>query len=101
MNVLVTLPRRSLAVWLAAFFSPAVYFLLMLFADTLFLPSPPETLVALLFYLIPPAALLVCGAVVWSSSLRGAHKIGWMLGTLFGMLLQFGILLGIFVVAAG
>jgi len=35
------------------------------------------------------------------SSLIAARKIGWMLGTLFGMLLQFGILLGIFVVATG
>jgi len=101
MDPLIALPRRSLAVWASAFFSPAFYFLLLLLADTFFLPGPPEIIVALLFYLIPPVALLVCGAVIWSSSLTGGHKIGWMLGTLFGMLLQFGILLGIFVVAAG
>jgi hypothetical protein len=101
MHALNLLPRRSLSLWLSAFFSPAVYFLLLLLGDSFFLPAPPETLVASLFYLIPPVALLVCGAVVWSSSLTVSRKIGWMLFTLFAMLLQFGIFLAIFIVATG
>ena len=100
MRASISLPRRSLAIWLPAFFSPIVYFLLLLLGDTFHLPSPPEVIVACLFYFIPPVALLVCGFDVWMSNMTIAGKIGWMFLTLVGMLLQFGILLAIFVVAA-
>jgi hypothetical protein len=86
---------------LSAFFSPAVYFLLLVLGDRFFLPSPPEIFVASLFYLIPPVALLVCGSAVWLSSMTVARKIGWMLFTLVAMLLQFGILLAIIMTATG
>jgi len=62
--------------------------------------APPEKVVASLFYLIPPVALLVCGSVVWRSDMTIARKIGWMLFTLCMMLLQVGILLAIFLAAA-
>ena len=101
MHALIPLPRRSLTVWLSAFFSPTVYFLLLLFADRFHVPSPPEILVASLFYLIPAVALLVCGSVVWLASMTVARKIGWMLFTLFAMLLQTGILLAIIIMATG
>jgi hypothetical protein len=99
MPALIPLSRRSLAVWLSAFFSPTVYFLLLLLADRFHVPSPPDIFVASLFYLIPPVALLVCGSVVWLSSMTVAPRIGWMLFTLFAMLLQIGILLAIFITA--
>jgi hypothetical protein len=101
MHALLPLTRRSLTLWFSAFFSPTLYFLLLILADRFFIPSPPEILVASLFYLIPPVALLVCGSVLWFSSLTVARKIGWMLFTLFAMLLQFGILLAIMIVATG
>ncbi|MFA6564748.1 MAG: hypothetical protein WCV00_22770 [Verrucomicrobiia bacterium] len=101
MYALIPLTRRSLMVWLSAFFSPTVYFLLLLLADRFHVPSPPEIFVASLFYLIPVAALLVCESVVWSSSMAVARKIGWMLFTLVAMLLQFGILLAIMITATG
>jgi hypothetical protein len=99
-HTLLPLSRRSLTVWLSAFFSPTVYFLSLVLADRFFVPSPPEILVASLFYLIPPVALLVCGSVLWLSSLTVARKIRCMLFTLFAMSLQFGILLAIMIVAA-
>ena len=102
MRILIPLARRSLAVWLSAFFGPTAYFLLLLLADRFhFVPSPPDIFVASLFYLIPQVALLVCVSVVWLSSMAAARKIGWMLFTLFAMLLQFGILLSIIMVATG
>ena len=101
MRAFIPLPRRSLTIWLAAFFSPAVYFLLLMLADRFFVPSPPDIFVASLFYLIPAVALVVCGSVVWLSSLTVARKIRWMLFTLFAMLLQFGFLLTIVIVATG
>ena len=100
-RVLILLPPRSLAVWLSAFFSPTVYFLLLLLADSFHVPSPPDVFVASLFYLIPVVALLVCASVVWLSSMTAARKIGWMLFTLFAMLLQAGILLAIMITATG
>lgn len=101
MLALIPLSRRSLAVWLSAFFSPTVYFLLLLLADRFHVPSPPDIFVASLFYLIPPVALLVCASVVWLSSMTVARKIAWMLFTLFAMLLQIGILLAIIIMATG
>src|SRR5438270_9971181 len=101
MCALIALPRRSLTVWLSAFFSPPLYFLLLLLADRFHIPSPPESIVASLFYLIPAVALLVCGSVVWLSSMTLARRVGWMLFTLFAMLLQTGILLAIIITATG
>ncbi len=101
MHALIPQSRRSLAVCLSAFFSPTVYFLLLMLADSYFVPSPPEIFVASLFYLIPVVALLVCGSAVWLSSMTVTRKIRWMLFTLFAMLLQFGILLAIIIMATG
>lgn len=82
----------SAGVWLVAFFSPTVYFLLLVLANRFQIPSPPESLVVSLFCLIPVVALLVCGSVVWRSSMTVAWKIGGLLFTLMAMLLQFGTL---------
>jgi hypothetical protein len=83
----------ALAIWLCAFFSPTAYFLLLVLANNLQVPAPPEILVATLFFLIPVIALLVCGRVVWLSGQTAARRIGWMLFTLVAMSLQFGVLL--------
>jgi hypothetical protein len=101
MNLSIPVSRRSLAVWLATLFGPTVYFLLLLFADRFHVPAPPDAFVASLFYLIPLVALLVCESVVWFSSMAVSRKRGWMLFTLFAMLLQVGVLLAVIVMAAG
>jgi len=101
MRTLIPLSRRSLAVWLSAFFSPAIYFLLLLLADRFHVPSAPDVFVASLFYLLPLVALLVCEFVVWLSSMTVHRKMRWMLFTFFAMLLQTGILLAIIITAIG
>ena len=78
--------------WLSVFFSPSAYFLGILLADKFQIPSPPQSLVWSLFFLIPVVALLICGSVVWLHSKTVARKIILMLLTLLGMLLQFGVL---------
>src|SRR3954464_15283586 len=88
-----------LVVWLCAFVSPTAYFVLLIFANKLHAPAPPPVLVVTLFFLIPIIALLVCGRVVWLSSTTSARRIGWMLFTIVTMLLQFGVLLVIVIVA--
>jgi len=99
MNASIPQSRRSrsvwlsVVVWLSAFLSPTAYFLLILLANTLQIPSPPATFVWSLFFLIPVVALLVCESVVWSCSKTVGRKSGWMLFTLLAMLLQFAIIL--------
>ena len=85
----------SAVVWLSAFLTPTAYFLLILLASKFQIPSPPQTLVWSLFFLIPMVALLICESVVWSCSKTVGRKIGWMLFTLLAMLLQFAIILAI------
>jgi len=55
-------------------------------------PKTAETLVVSLFIVIPVVALLVCEWLVWCWSKTVGGKIGWMVFTLLGMLLQFAIL---------
>jgi hypothetical protein len=74
---------------------------LLLLADSFRLSSPPDAVVASLFYLIPLIAILVCFSMVWFSSVAVTRKLRWMLFTLTAMLLQFGAALAIFVVATG
>ena len=89
----------SAAIWLAVFLSPTGYFLLLIIADSWQLPAPPESLVVALFCLIPIGALLVCGSVAWMSKLNLRWRVGWLVVTVFGMLVQFGILFVIVVAA--
>ncbi len=98
MDASIPQPRRNLpvwlgvAVWLVAFFSPTVYFILLLLANRLQVPSPPVIFVIALFCLIPVVALVVCGSVVWLSRMTVARKIGWTLFTLAGLSIEFAIL---------
>jgi hypothetical protein len=89
----------SIGVWLAAFLSPTGYFLLLMIANTLHVPAPPESLVVLLFCLIPVLALVVCGTVAWRSRLGLRWRVGWLIATLLGLLLQVAVLLVIIVSA--
>ncbi len=99
MHVSIPQPRRGLQiwlsaiVWLAAFFSPTGYVLLLLLANKFQLPAPPPILVGLLLFLIPAVALLVCEYVLWLSSTTVGWRIGWMLFTVLAMLLQLGALM--------
>ena len=99
MNTPIALRQRPLLVWLLAYVSPTVYFLLLLLVYRLNLPTPPAILVVSLFCIIPVVALWVCELVVWHSSMVGARKIGWMLFTLLAMALQVGLLLIIIIEA--
>ena len=74
------------------FLSLTAYFLLLLLA-TQFQGHLPATIAWALLFLIPAVALFICESVVWSYSKTVGGKIGWMLFTLLGMLLQFGIIL--------
>jgi hypothetical protein len=79
-------------IWLAAYVSPAAYFLLILLANKLQIPNLLARFLLLLFFLTPVIALLICESVAWSCSKTVGGKIGWMLFTLLAMLLQFGII---------
>lgn len=85
--------RRTQVMWVAAFFSPTIYFLLLIAAIQYRLPAPPETLVAALFFLVPVAALVVCETVVCRSSMTLGNKVLWVLFTLLGLGIQFGVIL--------
>jgi hypothetical protein len=82
-----------MAIWLFAFSSPTVYFLLVLLADrSQFFPHLPAAFVVSLFCFILAAALVVCESIVWTAPITAAPKIGWMAFTLLAILLQFGII---------
>ena len=57
------------------------------------MPAPPQGFIVSLFCLIPMVALLVCGAVVWRTNLRGSFRVGWLVMTVLAMALQVGVLL--------
>jgi hypothetical protein len=101
MRALIPLSQRNRAFWWSAFLSPTAYFLLLLLADSFHFPSAPDAVVAGLFYLIPPAALLVCGSAIRSSGMAGERKVRWMIFTLLAMLAQVGVLLAVSIVATG
>ncbi|HKQ37777.1 MAG TPA: hypothetical protein VJ063_06840 [Verrucomicrobiae bacterium] len=85
----------STVVWLSAFLSPTVYFLLLLLARKFQILNLPATFVGALFFVIPVVALLICESVVWMHTKTLARKIVWMVVTLLGMLLQFAFLVAI------
>jgi hypothetical protein len=85
--------RRTQVIWVSAFFSPTIYFLLLVVAIQCRLPAPPEVLVATLFFLIPVAALVVCETVVCRSGMTPWNKVLWVLFTLLGFAIQFGLIL--------
>src|SRR5688572_20601411 len=78
-------------VWLAVFLSPTAYVLLLMIMDRLHMPAPPEGFVVLLFCLIPVVALLACGTLVWRSKMSLGWRLGGVVLTVLGMLLQCGI----------
>ena len=88
MRALILQPRRNLIVWLIAFISPVGFFVLLMLGDRLGLASPPEALVATLFYSTPVVALAVCGWAVWCSSLPTGRKVAWAVFALLGIGLQ-------------
>jgi len=97
MNAFLLQPRRNLIVWLIAFVSPAGMFVLLMLGDRLGIASPPEELVAALCYLVPPAALAVCGWAAWAASLPTGRKVGWAVFALLGIGLQVAGLIAIII----
>ena len=81
----------SVPVWLAVFLSPTAYVLLLMIVDRLHVPAPPEGFVVLLFCLIPVVALLACGILVWRSKMSLRWRLGGLVLTVLGMLLQCGV----------
>ena len=82
----------SAVVWLCAFLSPTVYFLLLLLAHRFQIHVSPTIALPLLLFL-PVGALLICAWVVWSCNKKVGPRIGWMLFTVSAMLLQCAVLL--------
>jgi hypothetical protein len=78
-------------VWLAMFLSPTAYVLFLMVVDRLHVPAPPEGLVVFLFCLIPVVALLTCGISVWRSKMSLQRRLGALVLTVLGMLLQCGV----------
>lgn len=78
-------------VWLAVFLSPTAFVLSLMIIDRLQAPAPPEGFVVLLFCLIPVAALLVCGTMVWRSKMSFGWRVGGLVLTVLAMLLQCGV----------
>lgn len=92
-------PIRS-TVWLGSFFSPSLYFIILIVAERLQIKPLPENIIVLLFCLIPLAALLVCEFLAWQASRDGVRRSGWMWFTMLGLVFQFGIIIAIIVVAS-
>ncbi|MEM6884555.1 MAG: hypothetical protein AAF571_05935 [Verrucomicrobiota bacterium] len=91
-------PAQSTA-WLASFFSPTIYFVLLLIAERLEINPIPENIVILLFCLIPVVALLICEYLVWLASRDGNRLTTWMWFTMLGLVFQFGVIIAIVVAA--
>ncbi len=84
----------SVAIWLAVFLIPTGYCVLLAIVARSRVPAPPESLVVVLLSLIlmvPVAALLVCGNVVWLSKLNLRWRVGWLGLTVLAILLQCGV----------
>lgn len=80
-------------VWLGAFFSPAVYWLLMLLGDGYHVPLPPASIVLALFCLITIVALAICGLAVWLTCKKLWVRVGWLVFTLVAMVFQLAFIL--------
>ena len=98
-------PLRALSpwakgvVWTAAFFSPTAYFLLLIIADRLHVPAPPDVLVVAMFCLMPVVALWVCCTMVWQATQGTGQRVAWLTLTVIGLALQVGALFVIIVSA--
>ena len=84
-------PINAVVMTLAVFLSPTAYVLLLMIIDKFQLPAPPEGFVVWLFCLIPVAALLACGTVVWRSKMSFGRRVGGLVLTVLAMLLQCGV----------
>jgi hypothetical protein len=93
--MLASIPQslRTLPVWLAAFFSPTIYFFSFLFANRFKLaPNLPPAFYVTLFFLVLIGALLFCVGTLWTTSMTLARKFGLAAFTTLGLLLQFGVI---------
>src|ERR1044071_569392 len=82
----------SMAIWLAAFLSPTAYILFLLIADKALIL--PRSAAGALLWMVPVVALLaplVCVIVVWRSKMTFGWRVGGLVVTALGMLLQFGV----------
>ena len=98
MNTSITLPGKSLMVWLFSLASPTLYCLLVLLLGRAEVPDSLKPIILLLFLLVPVAALIICESLVWRSTMTVAWKMGWFLFTLLVILLQLAVL--VFIVRA-
>ncbi len=91
--------RLSVPVWLAAFLSPTAYLLSLMILSRLQVPDSVGRFAVLMFCLVPVVALLVCGTAVWRSGITFRWRVGGLVLTTLGMLLQCGILFVLIVAA--
>ena len=89
----------SVPAWLAVFLSPTAYLLLLMIMSRLQVPDLIGRFAVLLFCLVPVVALLVCGTAVWRSKDTFRWRVGGLVLTTLGMLLQCGILFVILICA--
>ena len=90
-------PRVGL--WLAALLSPIGFFLVLMIADRWHVRALPGGLVVTLFCLIPLVALLLCGALVWTSQDTQSRRVAWMVLTVLAWLFECALLFVIIVSA--
>ncbi len=76
--------------WLAMFFSPTAYILLLMTMDTMQIPAPTEGFVVFLFFAVPVVALVACATVIWQSKMSVAWRIGGLALTTGAMAVQCG-----------
>ena len=91
--------RMSAPVWLAVYLSPTAYLLLLMIMSRLQVPDPIGRFAVLLFCFVPVVAMLVCGTMVWRSRTTLRWRVGGLVLTTLGMLLQCGILFVIIISA--
>lgn len=95
-----SLPTRpSALVWVSVLLSPTLYFVLLLLAGGLRLPELLLQAGWVLLPVVPLAALINCGSVVWSHSQTTGGRVGGTLLTLLAILLQCGMLFVVLYVA--
>jgi hypothetical protein len=92
MHASIPLVLRTAPVWLAAFFSPTIYFFSFLLANRLQIaPNLPGEFYVTLFFLVSAGALLYCAGTLWAAKMTFPRKVGLTIFTLLGLLLQLGI----------
>jgi hypothetical protein len=92
MHAAIPLSLRTLPLWLAVFFSPAIYCFSFLVATRLNVaPNLPPLFYVAVFFLILAGALFFCLGAVCTAKFPLPQKIALTVFTSLGLLLQFAV----------